>query len=210
MPSNRPAGVMILVAVVYWWAVFLSMHVTQPELSPIDTPGSAYVLGRSGSWMTTTYFALAAALVIARFGLATNLAATVSRRLAGLTFLVAAAGAMLAGIFPMDFPPPPRTTSGRLHAVGGALTFVPWVMGTLLFSMSARRDQRWVRPSRTLLALAVLSVCTAVVLPMSIRLGFAGGVQRLLLTLLFTWLILAAVHSMQADGSQPTEPRLTR
>jgi hypothetical protein len=189
---------LIVVAVVYWWAVFLSMHLIQPELSPIAAPGSAYVLGRYGRWMTTTYFVLAAALVSARFGLAMNMAVTILTRLAGLAFLVAAAGAVLAGIFPMDFPPPPRTTSGRLHAVGGALTFFPWVIGTLLFSLSARRNQRWVRPSRALLALAVLGVSMAVVLPLSIRLGFAGGAQRLLLALLFTWLIVVAVHLMRA------------
>ena len=202
---NR-AGAIILAAVVYWCAVFLSMHVIQPELSPVGAPGSAYVLGRYGSWMTTTYFVLAAALASARFGLTKSLAATASVRVASLMFFVAAAGAVVAGTFPMDFPPPPRTTSGRLHAVAGALTFIPWVIGTLLFSLSARRDQQWARPSRTLLALAVLGVSIAVVLPLSIRLGVAGGVQRLLLTLLFTWLVVVA-HLMQADKSQPTELR---
>jgi hypothetical protein len=176
------------------------MHIIQPQLSPIEAPGSAYVLGRYGSWMTTTYFALAAVLISARFGLATDIEATIVSRLAGVTFLTAAAGAVVAGIFPMDFPPPPRTTSGRLHAVGGVLTFVPWVMATVLFSLSATRNQRWRRRSGTLLALAVVSVSVAVVLPLSIRLGFPGAVQRLLLALLFTWLIVVAVHLIQADA----------
>jgi hypothetical protein len=111
--------------------------------------------------------------VSARFGLTTRLAATTSAD---------------------DVRSPARSC--------GALTFLPWVMGTLLFSLSARRDQHWARPSRTLLALALLGVSIAVVLPLSIRLGVAGGVQRVLLTLLFTWLIVVAVHLMRADKSQ--------
>jgi hypothetical protein len=208
--SSRTTGVAVVMAALYWWAVFLSMHIFEPEFSPIEAPGSAYVVGRYGSWMTTTYFVLAAALVLSRFGLTTNLAVTVLTRLAGLAFLIATGGAVLAGIFPMDFPPPPQTSSGRLHALGGVLTFVPWVIGTSLFSLSMRRDQRWIRPSRTLLIIAGLSIGMAVVLPLSIRFGFAGGVQRLLLTLLFTWLIVVAVHLMHSrlggNESQPNQP----
>ena len=50
----------------------------------------------------------------------------------------------------------------------------------------------------------------AATLPLSIRLGFAGGVQHVLLTLLFTWLIVVAVHLMHArlerNESQPNRP----
>jgi hypothetical protein len=163
--------------------------------------------------MTTTYFVLAAVLFTSRFGLTTNLAVTVLTRLAGLAFLMAMAGAVLAGLCPMDYPPPPRTLSGRLHALGGVITFVPWVIGTSLFSLSMRGDQRWVRASGTLFAISVLSVATAAALPLSIRLGFAGGVQRVLLALLFTWLIVVAVHLMHArlerNESQPNQPLQT-
>ena len=84
------------------------------------------------------------------------------------------------------------------------------MIGTSLFSLSMRRDQRWARPSGTLFAISVLSVGMAAVLPLSIRLDFAGGVQRLLLTLLFTWLIVVALHLMhsrlEGDKSQPNRP----
>lgn len=176
------------------------MHLIQPQLSPIEAPGSAYVVGRYGSLMSTTYFALAAALISPSLGLAINTEATVLMRLARVTFLIAAAGAVLAGIFPMDYPPPPRTTSGRLHVAGGALTFIPWVIGTLLFSLSMRRSRRW-GGSGTLLTLAVVSVGLAAVLPLSVRLGFPGAAQRVLLAFLFSWLLVVAVHLMQRNES---------
>jgi hypothetical protein len=90
------------------------------------------------------------------------------------------------------------------------LTFVPWVTGTSLFSLSMRRDQRWARPSGTLFAISVVSIGMAAVLPVSIRLDVAGVVQRLLLTLLFTWLVVVALHLMhsrlEGDTSQPNRP----
>ena len=210
--SSRGTSVIIMVAAAYWWTVFLLMHVLEPEFSPIRAPGSAYVLGTYGAWMTTTYFVLSAALVSARLGLTTKLAVTTWTWVAGLAFLIAAAGATLAGLFPMDFPPPPRTLSGRLHALAGVLTFLPWVLGTSLFSLSIRRDRGWAHHSGTLVALAVLSIAMVAVLPLSIRFDFAGATQRLLLTLLFGWLIVVALHLMRSrpggDEAPPNELRI--
>ena len=194
--SSRATGLIVIVAAVYWWAVFLAMHILEPEFHPLTAPGSAYVVGAYGAWMTTTYFVLAAALVSAGLGLTTNLAVTAITRIARVAFLTAAAGAMLAGLFPMDFPPPPRTLSGRLHTVGGVLTFLPWVIGTSLFSLRIRRDHRWVRALSTLFS--VLSIGMVAILPLSIRFDFAGAAQRLLLTRLFAWLIVVAVHLMRS------------
>ena len=202
--SSRVIAVVVLAGIVYWWAVFLSMHILESEFSPIEAPGSAYVLGPYGAWMTTTYFVLAGVLLSSGLGLTTNLAMTILTRLAGLAFLIAAVGAVLAGTFPMDFPLPPRTLSGRLHALGGLLALFSWVIGTALFSLSMRRDQRWVRFSRALFAVSVLGIGVAAVLPISAHLGVAGGVVRVLLTLLFTWLTVAVVHLMLARPEKRT------
>jgi hypothetical protein len=160
--------------------------------------------------MTTTYFVLGAVLLSAGLGLSRNLAVTAMTRIACVAFLIAVAGAMLAGLFPMDFPPPPRTLSGRLHALGGVLTFLPWVIGTSLFSLSIRHDHRWAHRLSTLFPLSVLSIGMVAVLPFSIRFDFAGAAQRLLLTLLFVWLIVVALHLMRSrlegEGSQPNRP----
>jgi Protein of unknown function (DUF998) len=191
---SRATAIIVIVAAAYWWAVFLAMHVLEPEFSPLTAPGSAYVLGTYGAWMTTTYFVLGVVLISAGLGLNSNLAVTALTRIAGVAFLIAAAGAVSAGLFPMDFPPPPRTLSGRLHALSGVLTFLPWAIGTLLFSLGIRRDHRWARRLGILIALSVLSIVTVAVLPFSIPFGFAGAVQRLLLTLLFAWLIVVALQ----------------
>ncbi len=211
LPSNRATGLIVVVAATYWWAVFLAMHVLEPEFNPIRTPGSAYVLGAYGEWMTTTYFALSAALLSAGLGLARRLPATALRRAALSAFLIAGAGAVLAGLFPMDFPGPPRTSSGRLHALGGLLTFPPWAVGTFLVSLSVRRYRQWGRGSGSLLALSAGSIGMLVVMFLSLLVvGFAGYAQRLLGTLLFAWMIVWALHLIRSthegDGVQPNRP----
>jgi len=128
-----------------------------------------------------------------------------------LAFVIASVGAVLAGLFPMDFPGPPRTVSGRLHVLGGALTFPAWALGTLLFSLSIRRDRRWARRSGILFALAVVSIGTLAVLLLSVSLlGFGGYAQRLLIGLLFAWMIVVALHLVRSPaedgGSQPNRP----
>ncbi len=209
--SGRVTGIIVVVAAAYWWAVFLAMHILEPEFSPIRAPGSAYVLGAHGVWMTTTYFALSAALLSAGLGLVTSLPAIGLTRAAFLAFLIASAGAVLAGLFPMDFPGPPRTLSGRLHALGGALTFPAWVIATFLISLSIRRDHRWAGGSGALLALSTGNIGMVVVMFLSLPVvGFAGYAQRLLIALLFAWMIVVALRLIrlahEGDGPQPNRP----
>jgi len=137
---SRTTSAIILAASAWWWAVFLAMHILEPEFDPLRAPGSAYVLGAYGGWARTSYLALSAVLISAGLGLAANLPATVLTRVALWAFFTAGAGAVLAGLFSMDFPGPPRTVSGWLHAAGGLLAFLPWPVGTFLFSLSIRRD----------------------------------------------------------------------
>jgi hypothetical protein len=211
MSLDRTTRFIVVVAATYWWAVFLAMHVLQPEFSPLRDPGSAYVVGAYGTSMTTTYFALCAALLSAAIGLRMRLAARSLPWIGSALFLLAAIGAVIAGIYPMDFPPPARTFSGRLHVLGGMLTFPSWVLGTLVFSVSFRGNQRSGSHSGALMALSASIVGAFVAMLLSIRLlGFAGYAQRALLALLFAWTIVAmysdrATRHLFADTSDEKE-----
>jgi hypothetical protein len=188
-------GLTVIGAVVYSLSVVLSMHVLEPEFSPIRAPMSAYVLGAYGPWVTTTYFAWCTALLGAGYGLAKALPRTRLTRIACSALLIAAAGALLAGLFPMDFPGSPRTSSGRLHALGGSICFPTKVLGTFLFSLSIRRDECWRRVSVPLLALSagIIGVFVFGILSL-LTLGFAGYVQRVLFALLYAWMIMIGLH----------------
>jgi len=187
---------MIVVAAMgYFWAVFVAMHFLQPEFDPIRAPGSAYVLGPYGAWVTSSYFALSAAHLGMARCLALELPPGRMRWIPVIIFCVVACGGVLAGTFPMDYPGPPQTLSGRLHAIGGALSFPPWVIGVLIASFLARRDPRWADVSRSLLVLSLGAVGMFALLVSSfLILGFAGYAQRLVLLLLSAWLVVVARH----------------
>ena len=195
MLSNRNLGLLVIASVIYHALVFSAMHLLEPEFSPIRAPGSAYVLGAYGPLMTTTYFVLSVGLLSVAYGLVTTLGRTRLTSIAFAVVLVAAAGASLAGIFPMDFPPPPRTSSGRFHALGGLLTFPGIAVGLSLFSLSFRRDGYWRGVSTVLSALSA-GMIAALVLGVSsiLVLGYGGFAQRLFIVVFYSWMILAGVH----------------
>ena len=204
--SSRALGLIVIGTVLYWSSVALAMHVLEPEFSPIRNPMSAYVVGVYGSWMSTTYVVLCAALLSVGYGLATTLARTRLTRTAFSLLLTAAAGALLAGFFPMDFPGPPQTTSGRLHALGGALCFPAWVLGVFLFSLSVHRDRSWRKVSRALLAISMGSIGVLLLAVLSLLvLGFAGYAQRLLVAMLFGWMILVGNQLIRLPREQPLD-----
>jgi hypothetical protein len=193
--TNRALGLIVIGAVLYQSAVLLLMHVLQPEFSMIRAPMSAYVLGTYGPWVTTTYFVFSAALIGVAHGLARTLPRTRLRTIAFTVFLISSAGVLLAGLFPMDFPGPPQTTSGRLHAAGGTLAFPTMSLGTFLFSLAFRRDRYWKKVSVPTLALSTGIIVVFVLATLSLLiLGFAGYLQRVLFALLWPWLIVVGFH----------------
>ena len=193
--SSRTLGRLVLVSVAYHVLVIVVMHLLQPEFSPIKTPMSAHVLGAYGPLMTTTYFVLCAGWLAVSYGLVTTLPLTRLTRIACVSASIAGAGMLVAGIFPMDFPPPLRTSSGRLHALGGALTFPAMVLSCGLLSLSIRRDESWRRVSAATSALAAACCATFGFMALYMLVfGFAGYAQRLFMALLFGWMIVVGVH----------------
>jgi hypothetical protein len=196
--ARRVLGLLIVGGEAYAASVALAMHWLQPEFDPIRAPVSAYVLGRYGAWMTTTYFAMGVALLAAGVGLSRTLPPT-RLVMAGFAFmLIAAAGVCVAGLFPMDFPSPLRTPAGRLHALGGLLAFPGTVVGTALFSLSLRRSEQW----RTVSARAVF-LSGAMAATFAFGIGFAAYAQRAFIALRVAWMLLVGVHLIRAGHWRP-------
>lgn len=200
-PSARVLGLAILGAVVYWLVVVAALHALEPEFNPLQAPMSAYVLGRYGAWMTSTYPVLALAAWSVAGGFASAVPLAPSTRVACALFVLAGSAACLAGLFPMDFPPPPRTAAGRVHAVAGLLTFLPLVVGTVLISRGARQEPGWQKTAGVLSALAGGAMLGLLLLAISVRtLGTAGLAQRVLMALLLAWMFVVGVR---LSGSRP-------
>jgi hypothetical protein len=195
MVSTRTLGRIAIAGVGYCVFVAFAMHFLQPEINPLRVPMSAYVLGAYGSLITIHYFVMCASWLAVSYGLMTTLSVTRLTKIAFAIALIACVGTLLAGIFPMDYPPPLRTTSGRLHLLGGILTFPAKVVASSLFSLRIRRDCSWKRVSAVVSTLSAGIIAACVLLICSILvLGYGGYAQRLLMALLYSWMIVVGLQ----------------
>ena len=206
---GRPFGLLAVASVVYYVLIVLAMHVLQPELDPRHIPMSVYVLGPYGFLMTTTFFALAAGLLGVSIGLSQTLPRTRLTKVAVAVTVIACAGFLIAGIFQTDWPPPMRSTSSQLHGLGGLVAFPAVVIASVLFSLTFRSDEFWRRVSVVALALSAGIVAAFAsfygLIAANISAGvedrpaeFLGLVQRIILGLLFVWMIVVGRHLTRA------------
>lgn len=203
--SGRTLGLLTIASVVYYVLAVLAMHLLQPELDPFAVPMSVYVLGAYGPVMTTTFFVLCAGLLGIGFGLIQTLPRTRVIKVAFAVILISSAGFLIAGIFPADWPPPMRSSSSRLHSLGGMLAFPAITIASCLFSLNFRSDGYWRRVSRIALTLSACIIAAFAFFlaagPLRVApalLGFLGLAQRLFLALLFAWMIMVGLHLTRA------------
>ena len=95
----------------------------------------------------------------------------------------------------MDYPPPMRTTSGRLHALGAALAFPGTILSSILFSLSIRHDPEWKSVAGVASGLCVGIAAAFVLTSASIFVfGFGGYAQRVVVAFLSRWQLVIALH----------------
>jgi len=193
---HRLFGLVVVAAALYWLAVVTVMHFLEPEFSPLKVPMSAYVDGTYGGWMTTSFFALATALVATAFGILRTLGRNVLACAGFLLFILAVFGVVLAGIFPGIIGGP---SSAHWHGVGSRFAFPGMAFGSLLLSFGFSFDPDWQRISVAALTLSggVVFFLALSFSPVTADLG--GLVQRIFFAFLIPWLALVGIHLMRFE-----------
>jgi hypothetical protein len=204
--TRRFLALVVLVLAVYWFGVVLAMHVVEPAYDPLKAPLSAYVLGASGSWMTTTYFAAGVAMLCVAYGLRASLPPSAKLTAAFACYVVSAIAVMVEGLFHMDYPPPPVTLAGKVHGFAG-LTYVPLLpTAVLLFSMAFRGHGDWRDKAATGVVLALSIYLLIALVPFGLvypaLFGYSGLSQRLYIVLHTTWIILAVTPMLRAEPKE--------
>jgi len=191
--------------------VFLIEGATRVNYSPLRQPISSLSIGDFG-WTQRTNFIITGFLLLA-FALGLRRALQPSRGTVWGPILIGFVGIGLigAGIFIADpfngYPPGTplvptvRSIHGVLHDFFGIPVFVGLPSACFVFSRHfARLDERgWaVYSVLTGFAMLVAFVLTSMGLNQIPGLAdFAGGFQRLLLIIGFTWITLLAVHALR-------------
>lgn len=193
-----------IVAVTYYILACAALHVLHPENNPIAWPMSTYSLTSSAALMQTTFFVMSAGFF--SVGLRLYLAATTPWSFAVLAlFVVPAVGMYLAGVYPMDEEFPPGSVSGRLHGVGGFLTFLPLSLAPLIATWILGRRQLGPSAMTWSVVLGVIAMLCSALLLVFIASGYGGLLQRLFFAAIFAWMVMAVQNANPIARGDPAK-----
>ena len=188
----------VLVCVAYYVTAIIVLHFLEPEYDPRFRFVSEYAWSPYGWLMTTTFFALALALVTVAVGLREVSGSSLSARVGFGLLVVGALGVSFAGVF-REFIP---------HSIGGAIGLPSIVIAALMLSWRFRHAKGW-RPIQTVMLLIALGMLVAL-LSVIMDVGMPGLQQRIFLFLVLLWLSVV-VHQLvrltryHGRVSEPTE-----
>ena len=185
--SPQSLAAVVLAGVAYYVIAVVVLALLNPEISPLATPISGYQEGRHPLLAATTFFALATTVAALTLALRAVLRRSWFAGLALTMLWIAAAGRVIAGVFP-DMP---------MHAVGAVMTFPPLSLGAVFVSLTLGRAPQWGALRLPLLILA-LTTCAMLVAWLTVfsAHGLSGLGQRLYFAVLFGWMTVVALRIM--------------
>src|SRR4029450_1829523 len=178
----------VFLCAAYFVIVLIVLHILEPEFDPRFRFMSEYALGDYGWLMTTTFFALGLAPLVAAIGFQAVYESSRSIRIGLGLLVVAAMFIWLAGIF----------RDSIHHLLAGVVAFPSMVMAVLLLSWTFRRAARWQTIYRIALfiALAMLAMFSLMVAD----LGMPGLQQRVFIFLFLLWLSIVVHKSVRVTA----------
>lgn len=220
--TARPSATRVSLALAALASVFIvAAHVVRPDVDPTWAPISDLALGEHGWLMTAGFLVWGAAGLAAAAAWGDRMRGRWERAMLVL-FVVAAAGPILAGLFPGEpvSAPDPATgsVSATLHGIGAmlpdALLPASVILAVVLWRRRAPRTARWMA---VLAALVVWVVAIALGVAMGVLLSEPGAtlgpdtplglLNRVHVAVCLGYLAVVAVL---ADGVAPRKPRASR
>jgi len=175
----------VFLCVAYFVIVLIVLHILEPEFDPRFRFMSEYALSDYGWLMTTAFFVLGLAPLVAAIGLRDVHQSSRSTRIGLGLLVVAAMFIWLAGIFKDSIP----------HLLASVVVFPSIVMAVLLLSWTFRRATGWQTIYRVtlLIALGMLALFVSMVADV----GMPGLQQRLFIFLFLLWLSIVVHKSVR-------------
>jgi hypothetical membrane protein len=171
----------VFLCAAYFVIVLIVLHILQPEFDPRFRFMSEYALGDYGWLMTTAFFALGLAPLVAGTGLRNVYSSSRSTRVGLGLLVIVGIFIWLAGIFRDSIP----------HLLASVVVFPSIVIAVSLLSWTFRRAAGWQTIYRVTLLIAVGML--AIFLLMVADLGMPGLHQRVFIFLFLLWLSIV-VH----------------
>ncbi|MEY4575547.1 MAG: hypothetical protein RL701_250 [Pseudomonadota bacterium] len=203
-----------------WLGILLlaALHVLRPDLDPALHMVSEYAVGAHGWVMACDFLALGLGCASLLASLIPHTRSVVGR-IGGVFLAAAAAGLLMAALFPTDpFGTTPEQTSfsGHMHGMAVMIGNPGFIIDALLLSLSLRRNPAWASvrvPLFALTSLTWISFAAVFYMLMSATmqqgtmtaLGAIGWPNRALVVAYGGWLICSAWPQVRAVGSSVDE-----
>jgi hypothetical protein len=171
-----------------------SFHFIQPELDPMTRFGSEYVVGRLGWLMNLAFFFFAGALFLLAITFKSGLEQTSRSKAGEILLYVSSIGILGSGIFNSDLQTAEKTTIGILHDLSGFLAFLSLIPAMFVLSRRLKKSGKLHGAYKTLsyLPWVVLILFFSLMFYFGPN-DMAGLGQRIFLASVFSWLIIAAM-----------------
>lgn len=186
MPE-RAWSLMSITGIASFIAAALALHLLRPDLDPVSSQMSLYLIGAHGAWLQAAYVALGIAMIGLAVGLYRTLAADARSVAPLLCFALGGVSLSTTAYAWMDLPGVDASLEGLVHGVSAQAAFLFATTGVVLQAMRLRLDPRWRAHARWLLPWAV--ACFAAVWVLALwRDAPRGLAQKTVIALIVGWL----------------------
>lgn len=198
----------LAVAGLAWFVVAaVALHLLRPDLDPVHSQMSLYLIGPWGWLLQAAYVALSVAMVVLAWDLRQGAAAAARSSAPLLMFGLGAICLSTTAYAWMDMPGVDVGLEGLVHRITAQGAFLFATTGIVLQAMRLRRDPRWHRHRRWLLPWAL--ACFASIWVLALWRDLPRGLaQKGVIGLIVGWLAAVAMTRLRPSSrSLPTSVR---
>jgi len=181
--------------ILYFFAAVTAAELLRPLYDPVQRTISELAVGPFGFLQTSAFVALGLSLLALQHVLHRRVQHTWTSRaalaLVGLCGLLSFA----AAAFPTDVKGAVATAAGTVHELAASFGYAGLIVAMIVLSLHFRRDARWQRFAGPSASLAVLGVCTSIVMGVTSHTDVRGLTQRLMVVPLLSWVVWTALHA---------------
>ena len=171
-------------------ATAFALHLLRPDLDPIDSQMSLYLIGEWGPLLQAAYVALGIGMAGLAIGMYRTLAPGARSAAPLLLFVLGGLSLAITAYAWMDLPGIDATLEGLIHGITAQAAFLFAGTGLVLQALRVRHDPRWRGHTRWLLPWAL--ACFAAIWVLALwRDAPRGLAQKTVIAMIVGWLAAA-------------------